>query len=118
MYYYCTTCSGKASSRYIDPNWILSLPKQHESCKKPAIGVVDYQKGLSPAVLQQIRELSASNTLSGQQIQEMIKFHQHVSVSVDLIYRIGIAVRRKLYGPSGDHGHLLRLQEERRVGLP
>ena len=117
-YYYCTTCGGEASSRYIDPNWILSLPKQHESCKKPAIGVVDYQKGLSPAVLQQIRELSASNTLSGQQIQEMIKFHQHVSVSVDLIYRIGIAVRRKLYGPSGDHGHLLRLQEERRVGLP
>ena len=117
-YYYCNTCSGLASSRYTEPNWILSLPQQHETCKKPAIGVVDYQKGLPSQVLQHIRELSSSNSLSGQQIQELVKFHQSVSVSVDLIYRIGIAVRRKLYGSSGDHGHLLRLQEERRVGLP
>jgi hypothetical protein len=118
-YYYCDSCGGQASSRYRDPNWILSLPEKHANCSnRSATGVVDFQKGLSLRVLQQIRELSASNTLSGQQIQEMILFHQHVSVAVDLIYRIGLAVRKKLYGSSGDHGHLLRLQQERRVSFP
>jgi len=117
-YYYCPTCNGQPSSRFRDPNWILSLPEEHAQCKKPAIGVVDYQKGLSPEMLAKIRELSAPGNLSGLQIQEQIKFSLTVTVSVDLIYRIGSALRRKLYGSSGDHGHLLRLQEERRVSLP
>ena len=118
-YYHCENknCDAKASSRFEDPNWILLLPAQHD-CKRPAIGVVDLQRGLSPAVLQHIRDLSASGSFSGPQIQEHVQFTNKITVSIDLIYRIGHNLREQLYGSGGDHGHLVRLQAERRVSLP
>ena len=116
-YYHCETCDAKATSRFDDPNWILSLPVQHE-CKRPAIGVVDYQRGLPPAVLQHIRDLSASGSFTGQQIQEHVRYTDKITVGIDLIYRIGHALREQLYGSGGDHGHLVRLQAERRVICP
>ena len=117
-YYTCETCDAKASSRFDDPNWMLSLPTQHQCKRQPAIGVVDHQRGLNPAVLQHIRDLSASGSFSGQQIQEHVRYSDKVTVSIDLIYRIGHALREKLYGSGGDHGHLVRLQAERRVIIP